>query len=101
MRAASIPLVAALVTLVVHLTGNPHYGFFRDELYFVICGFHTAWGYVDQPPVVPLLAGGSQLLHHSLFALRAIFAAAGAYITCLLVIELGVKGNVCFLSNIF
>jgi hypothetical protein len=45
-RAASIPLVAALVTLVVHLTGKPHYGFFRDELYFTICGFHTAWGYI-------------------------------------------------------
>ncbi|MBV8434009.1 MAG: glycosyltransferase family 39 protein [Candidatus Eremiobacteraeota bacterium] len=87
-----IPLAAALVTLAVHLAGNPHYGFFRDELYFIICGFHPAWGYVDQPPVVPLLAAGSQLFGHSLFLLRAVpalFAAAGAYVTCLLVIELG------------
>ncbi|MBV8198734.1 MAG: hypothetical protein JO263_11400, partial [Candidatus Eremiobacteraeota bacterium] len=60
-----IPLAAALVTLAVHLAGNPHYGFFRDELYFIICGFHPAWGYVDQPPVVPLLAAGSQLFGHS------------------------------------
>jgi hypothetical protein len=83
---------AALVTLVVHLAANPHYGFFRDELYFIICGFHPAWGYVDQPPVVPLLAAGSQLFGHSLFALRAIpaiFAAGGAYVTVLLVYELG------------
>jgi 4-amino-4-deoxy-L-arabinose transferase-like glycosyltransferase len=87
-----IPSVAALVTLVIHLIANPHYGFFRDELYFIICGFHPALGYVDQPPVVPLLSAGSQLLGHSLFALRAlpaIFAAAGAYVTCLLAIELG------------
>jgi hypothetical protein len=81
-----------LITLVVHLIGNPHYGFFRDELYFIICGFHPAWGYVDQPPITPLLAAGSQLFGHSLFLLRAIpalFAAAGAYVTCLLVLELG------------
>lgn len=87
-----IPLVAALATLAVHLIGNPHYGFFRDELYFIICGFHPAWGYVDQPPVVPLLAAGSQLFGHSLFALRALcacFAAASVYATCLLVLELG------------
>ncbi len=86
-----LPALAALVTLALHLAGNPHYGFFRDELYFIICGFHPAFGYVDQPPVVPLLAAASQLFGHSLFLLRAVpalFAAAGAYITCLLVIEL-------------
>jgi 4-amino-4-deoxy-L-arabinose transferase-like glycosyltransferase len=91
-RDARVPWVAALVTLALHLGSNPHYGFFRDELYFIICGFHPAWGYVDQPPVVPLLAAGSQLFGHSLFALRAIpaiFAAAGAYVTCLLAFELG------------
>ena len=65
---ARIAAVAALVTLAMHLAANPHYGFFRDELYFIICGFHPAWGYVDQPPVVPLLAAGSQLFGHSLFA---------------------------------
>ncbi|HEY6325561.1 MAG TPA: glycosyltransferase family 39 protein, partial [Candidatus Cybelea sp.] len=89
---ASIPPAAALATLIVHLAGNPHYGFFRDELYFIICGFHPAWGYVDQPPVAPLLAAGSQLFGHSLFLLRAIpalFAAASVYTTCLLAVELG------------
>jgi hypothetical protein len=91
-RNRRIPLIAALVTLVVHVVANPHYGFFRDELYFVICGFHPAWGYVDQPPIVPLIAAGSQFFGHSLFALRAIcalFAAGCVYTTCLLVIELG------------
>ena len=87
-----VPALAALFTLVLHLAANPHYGFFRDELYFIICGFHPAWGYVDQPPVVPLLSAASQIFGHSLFALRAlpaIFAAAGVYVTCLLAIEMG------------
>ncbi|MGA7202219.1 MAG: glycosyltransferase family 39 protein, partial [Candidatus Cybelea sp.] len=91
-HARRIPLVAALATLAVHLIGNPHYGFFRDELYFIICGFHPAWGYVDQPPVVPLLAAATQFFGHSLFAVRALcafFAAASVYTTCLLVVELG------------
>jgi hypothetical protein len=84
--------VAALVTLVVHLLANAHYGFFRDELYFIACGRHPDWGYVDQPPLVPLLAAATQAFGHSLFLLRAVpalFAAAGAYTTCLLVREFG------------
>ncbi|MBV8488938.1 MAG: glycosyltransferase family 39 protein, partial [Candidatus Eremiobacteraeota bacterium] len=92
MNVRTLPLVAAMVTLAVHLAGNPHYGFYRDELYFIICGFHPAWGYVDQPPVVPLLAAGSQVFGHSLFLLRlvpALFAAGGVYVTCLLVLEFG------------
>ncbi|HLY02132.1 MAG TPA: glycosyltransferase family 39 protein [Candidatus Cybelea sp.] len=84
--------IAALATFALHVAANPHYGFFRDELYFIICGFHPAWGYVDQPPLVPLLSAGSQLFGHSLFLLRALpaaFAAGGVYATCLLVAELG------------
>ncbi len=88
-RTASI---AALATFVLHVAANPHYGFFRDELYFIICGFHPAWGYVDQPPVVPLLAAGSQLFGHSLLLLRAVpaaFAGGAVYVTCRLARELG------------
>ena len=88
----AFPTAAALVTLVAHALGNPHYGFFRDELYFIMCGRHPDWGYVDQPPVVPLLGAASQAFGVSLFLLRlvpAFFAAASVYVTCTLAQELG------------
>jgi hypothetical protein len=86
------PWIAAAVTLGLHLAGNAHDGFFRDELYFIICGFAPQWGYVDQPPVVPLLDALTQLGGHSLFLLRlvpALCAAAGAFAMVSLVIEFG------------
>jgi hypothetical protein len=86
--AEPLPWIAAAATFVFHLVANPHYGFFRDELYFIICGRHPALGYVDVPPVVPLIAAGSQIFGISLVALRAtaaIFAAAGVFVSCRLV----------------
>ena len=85
-------LAAGSIAFVFHLAANPHYGFFRDELYFIICGLHPQWGYVDQPPITPLLAAGSQIFGHSLFLLRAVcaaFAGASVYVICLLAFELG------------
>lgn len=92
MKRLGLPAIAGLVAFLFHLIANPHYGFFRDELYFIICGFHPQWGYVDQPPLTPLLAAGSQLFGHSLFLLRAVaafFGGASVYVIWLLVLELG------------
>ena len=55
-------LLLACASLVLHVLANGHYGFFRDELYFIVCGDHPDWGYVDQPALVPLLASWSHAI---------------------------------------
>jgi hypothetical protein len=63
--------VAAGVAL-LHLAAIGNYGIFRDELYYLACGRHLAWGYVDHPPVVALMARMASLFGDSLGAIRAI-----------------------------
>ena len=41
--------------IVIHLATNGVLGFHIDELYYLASGRHPAFGYVDFPPIVPLL----------------------------------------------
>ncbi|MCS5497782.1 glycosyltransferase family 39 protein [Cnuibacter physcomitrellae] len=71
--AAVLALVVVLVLLM------PQYGYHRDELYFRM--LPPAWGYVDQPPLTPLLAHAAiALFGDSVIALRivALLCAAGS-----------------------
>lgn len=79
--------------MVLYLVAAPHYGYFRDELYYLACGEHPAWGYMDQPPMIAWMAW---LLRHSigtsLYAIRFLpmLADVGAIaITALLTHKLG------------
>jgi hypothetical protein len=39
----------------VQLLALTPYGYFRDELYYLACSEHLAWGYVDHPPLSVVL----------------------------------------------
>ena len=70
-------MIAAL-TLAIHLAFAGGYDFFRNELYYIVCGRHPAFGYADQPPLVPLLAAATQLAGLNLWLLRLPGAMAAA-----------------------
>ncbi len=84
------------VTLLIHFLTNGRYGYFRDELYYIACGQHLAFGYVDMAPLSALLVRVSRVLFgDSLFALRFLPAVAGAFtvaLTGMIARELGGRG---------
>jgi 4-amino-4-deoxy-L-arabinose transferase-like glycosyltransferase len=84
-RFLGICLAFAALKLAIQVVGNivaqhAGYGIFRDEMYYLICGHHLAFGYVDQPPMVALQARLSELLfgYNHMWSLRLISALAGA-----------------------
>jgi 4-amino-4-deoxy-L-arabinose transferase-like glycosyltransferase len=68
----------AVVKLVLHLYAGRHYGYFVDELYYLACSEHLAWGYVDQPPLIAVITRiGRVLFGDSLAAIHLLPALAG------------------------
>src|SRR6478752_9200391 len=69
----------ALAKLVFHIYFNNRYGYFRDEFDYMACGDHLAWGYVDQPPLIPFLIHVSRaVLGDPLRSIRFIPALASS-----------------------
>ncbi|HKS96093.1 MAG TPA: hypothetical protein VJV74_08160, partial [Terriglobia bacterium] len=68
----------ALAYFALHMATATRYGYFRDALYYLACSEHLAFGYVDQPPLIPFLGWiARHTLGTSLPALLFWPAAAG------------------------
>lgn len=83
-EALRLALLFAAIKLLLHIATNlwqAHlgWGYFRDEMYYLICGRRLAWGYVDHGPIVALQARLAETLFgHSLAGIRMLSALAGA-----------------------
>jgi 4-amino-4-deoxy-L-arabinose transferase-like glycosyltransferase len=83
-QALLLAVLFALLKFALHLGANlweAHigWGYFRDEMYYILCGQHLDWGYVDHGPVVALQARlGVALFGKSLAGIRMFSALAGA-----------------------
>lgn len=91
----AVPVIVVLCTikLLVHLfTSVRHYGYFRDELYYLDMARHLDWGYVDAAPLIAVYTKVAMLMGGSLAALRILPALAGTALVALSILitrELG------------
>ncbi|WP_263385282.1 ArnT family glycosyltransferase [Granulicella arctica] len=96
--AVRLALLFAAIKLLIHIATNAWeahigWGYFRDEFYYIACGRHMAWGYVDHGPIVALQAKLTVMLFgKSLVGIRMLSALAGAgrvFLTGILTWSLG------------
>lgn len=102
--AVGVLIALCAVKLLLHLfTSVRHYGYFRDELYYLDMARHLDWGYVDAAPLIAVYAKVALLMGGSLAALRILPALAGTaliVLTVLLARELGGNRYAQFLAGL-
>ncbi|HUE43415.1 MAG TPA: glycosyltransferase family 39 protein [Candidatus Sulfotelmatobacter sp.] len=90
-----VAAIVAAIYFAAHMITATRYGYFRDALYYLACSQHLDWGYVDQPPLIALVAWiARHTLGTSLRALLLWPALAGCgriLLTAAFARELGAK----------
>lgn len=102
-RAAWAAWSVAAVVAILHLAMAGRYDAFVNELYFIVCGRHPAFGYVDQPPLVPLISAATQLAGTNIWLLRLPAVAAAVLLvplTVLLAQLLGARARGAWLAAV-
>jgi hypothetical protein len=91
----TVAIALSLLLFALHMLFNGRYGYFIDELYYLACSHHLAWGYVDQAPLIAVITWLERItLGDSLHALRflpAVAAGLKVLLTALIARELGGK----------
>jgi Dolichyl-phosphate-mannose-protein mannosyltransferase len=91
--AVGVLVALCAAKLLLHLfTSVRHYGYFRDELYYLDMARHLDWGYVDAAPLIAVYAKIALWMGGSLAALRILPALAGTALVALTILiarELG------------
>ncbi len=81
-RPQTLPAAAwflAALEVAIHLVSPKEYGFFTDELYFLACGEHLDFGYVDMPPLTAVQAWAARhLFGDSVTGIHLVPALMGA-----------------------
>ncbi|MFA5299415.1 MAG: glycosyltransferase family 39 protein, partial [Lutibacter sp.] len=96
-----IILVFCIINLTLYLVADSHSGFQGDELLYIEAGKHFAFGYMEFPPLIGLLAFFQNLFHnHSIFIYHIFPHLASILILILsakITIELGGQNKAVFL----
>ncbi|HEV8192005.1 MAG TPA: glycosyltransferase family 39 protein, partial [Ktedonobacterales bacterium] len=71
-------LYIAGISFLLHMAVAGNYGYFRDELYYLDAGRHLAFGYVEYPPFIAVLAFVLRIVGDALVALHFVSALANA-----------------------
>ena len=99
-----VVVLLSVAKFLFHLYFNNRYGYFRDEFDYMACGNHLAWGYVDQPPLIPVLIRICRFLFgDSLRSIRLIPAVASSallVVTAMMARELGGRRFALILSAV-
>ena len=87
-------IVSTFTFLLIYLsTFTKGYGYFIDEFYYIACANNPASGYVDHPPLAPLVLTVFQFVFGtSIYAIRflpALAEAAAVFYTGILTKEIG------------
>src|ERR1039458_84316 len=102
--AVGILIGLCAVKLLLHIfTSVRHYGYFRDELYYLDMARHLDWGYVDSAPLIAVYAKIALGMGGSLAALRILPALAGAELVAISILiarELGGGRYAQFLAGV-
>jgi hypothetical protein len=76
---SALVLYVAAAKLLLHLLTASRYSIFRDEMYYLACAQHLAWGYVDHPPMTVFIGWFARhVFGESALGLRLLPAVAGA-----------------------